>query len=93
MSSPIVRRLPIGAEVVEGGAHFRVWAPKCKAMQVVVEGAGSHAMECEKDGHFSAFVADVKAGARYRFRTDDSKDLFPTPLRAFNRKVCTGRRK
>ena len=34
-----VRRLPIGAEPQPyGGVHFRVWAPRCRAAAVEVEG-------------------------------------------------------
>ena len=34
---PHPRRLPIGAEVQpEGGAHFRVWAPRRKRVVVVL---------------------------------------------------------
>ena len=32
------RRLPVGAEVLpEGGVHFRVWAPGCQHLAVVLE--------------------------------------------------------
>jgi maltooligosyltrehalose trehalohydrolase len=34
------RRLPIGAEPVSGGTHFRVWAPRRKSVEVVLEGNG-----------------------------------------------------
>ena len=33
-----VRRLPIGAEPQPGGAHFRVWAPRCHEVVVEIEG-------------------------------------------------------
>ena len=33
------RQLPIGAEALpEGGVHFRVWAPRCRRVEVVIEG-------------------------------------------------------
>ena len=32
-------RLPVGAEILpEGGVRFRVWAPRCRAVEVVIEG-------------------------------------------------------
>ncbi len=32
------RRLPIGAEIIPGqGVHFRVWAPRVKNAEVVLE--------------------------------------------------------
>src|SRR4051812_24485855 len=33
------RRLPVGAEVLPGGGtHFRVWAPRRRSVEVVLEG-------------------------------------------------------
>src|SRR5438445_9563535 len=51
-----LRSLPIGSEHVEGGVHLRVWAPKCKKVEVVIEGADpfSFALESEPGGYFSA---------------------------------------
>lgn len=83
MATATDRRLPIGAELSGGGAHFRVWAPKCRVMDVVINGGSSHSMTCEEDGHFSGLVANVKAGARYQFRPGDSKDLYPDPASRF----------
>ena len=37
--SKMQRRYPIGAELIgEGRTHFRVWAPKAKQLEVVLEG-------------------------------------------------------
>jgi maltooligosyltrehalose trehalohydrolase len=32
------RRLPGGAEVVPEGVHFRVWAPRARRVEVLLEG-------------------------------------------------------
>ena len=61
------RRLPVGAEVVPGGVHFRVWAPIRKTVEVRVEGGG----------YFSALVPDIGAGARYKFRLDGHTNTHP----------------
>ena len=75
------RRLPVGAEVLEGGAHFRVWAPRHNDVAVVLESgraAGEHGLNSEPDGYFSAHIAGVAAGDRYRFRLG-AAGTFPDP--------------
>ena len=78
------RQLPIGAEVRrDGGTHFRVWAPRRRRVEVVLE-AGPRAVElgAEGNGYFSG-VAPAPAGSRYRFRLDDGPDLYPDPASRF----------
>jgi maltooligosyltrehalose trehalohydrolase len=73
--------LPNGA-----GAHFRVWAPRRKDVEVVLEGkAGTRAsrLEPEASGYFSGIVADVRAGALYRYRLDGGSELYPDPASRF----------
>ena len=77
MPSDTRRRFPIGAEIVENGVHFRVWAPKRKRVEVLIGNAAS-ALTAEADGYFSGLVPSVRADARYRFRLD-GKDAFPDP--------------
>ena len=75
------RRLPVGAELVPGGVHFRVWAPDHTAVRVVVESGaavGEHMLEAEAGGYFSGLVRGVAAGDRYRLRPGDG-DAFPDP--------------
>ena len=62
----IVRRLPIGAEIVEGGTDFRVWAPAWREVALVL--GSEHAMRSEPGGYFALHVPGVTAGTRYRFR-------------------------
>jgi maltooligosyltrehalose trehalohydrolase len=78
-----VRRLPVGAEVMSDGTHFRVWAPRRKRVSVVLEDAeGEPTKEielmAEAEGYFSGGSPEVSAGARYRYRLDDA-GLFPDP--------------
>ncbi len=68
--------MPIGAEVQADGVHFRVWAPRQKKLEVVLEGGpGAEtrrkniwALEAEEEGYFSGLVEGAGDGTRYRFR-------------------------
>lgn len=82
------RRIPIGAEISLGGVHFRVWAPRRRRVEVVLEDqAGNelsaHALAAEEGGYFSGPVATARAGALYRFRLDGGSSLFPDPASRF----------
>src|SRR5579862_5864657 len=78
------RHLPIGAEPVEGGVQFRVWAPCCKKVEVVLEGEDfSAALDAEPDGYFSGLVSLARVGALYRFRLDGAELLVPDPASRF----------
>ena len=79
----VSRRLPIGAEVRSNATHFRVWAPVCRSVEVVIEGAATHPLSAEPDGYFAAEVGGVRAGARYRYRLDGNKSLYPDPASRF----------
>jgi maltooligosyltrehalose trehalohydrolase len=71
------RRLPVGAEVVPGGTHFRVWAPARKTVEVVVENGPTAALEAESGGYFSVRVAGAGAGTRYKYRLDGQANTHP----------------
>jgi maltooligosyltrehalose trehalohydrolase len=80
------RRLPIGAEVVPGGIHFRVWAPKRRRVEVVLEEAGAaqaYPLQAEAGGYFAGLVAQAQAGSMYRFRLDGGTSLYPDPATRF----------
>jgi maltooligosyltrehalose trehalohydrolase len=76
------RRFPIGAEIVAGGVHFRVWAPRRRKVEVVIEGGSAVELTRESCGHFSGLVKDVRAGSLYRFRLDGGT-AFPDPASRF----------
>src|SRR5579864_3466525 len=60
-----VRRLPIGAEPqLDGGVHFRVWAPRCRDVSVEIEGLEPAALEAEGGGYFSLWNGAARAGMR-----------------------------
>ncbi len=81
MTSP--RRLPVGAEIAAGGTHFRVWAPRRRAVEVIEADTGrADALEAESDGWFAGLVPRAAAGFRYRFRLDGG-GAFPDPASRF----------
>ena len=71
------RRLPVGAEVREGGAHFRVWAPQSKRVAVRLGDAGEVALSAEADGYWSGYIKEARAGMLYRYRLDSGS--YPDP--------------
>jgi maltooligosyltrehalose trehalohydrolase len=78
-------KLPIGAEISEGGTRFRVWAPKAETLQLTLltgRSAGRYPMERDPEGYYSVLVEEAGAGDRYRFRIDDSREL-PDPASRF----------
>ncbi len=85
---PQGRRLPIGAEPLnEGGVDFRVWAPRCREVRVVLlddSGGeqGSYPLEREKGGYFRAQVSAAQPGSLYKFQLDNS-GRFPDPASRF----------
>src|SRR5689334_11035880 len=78
------RRLPVGAEVLPGntGVYFRVWAPRRRRVDVVIDGGATTPLQPEADGYFSGLVRGAAAGADYRYRLD-GKDAFPDPASRF----------
>jgi maltooligosyltrehalose trehalohydrolase len=77
------RRYPIGAEVGAKGTHFRVWAPDCKQVELILEASGeTRAMLSEPPGHFSLFADEVGPGTTYRFLLD-RRGPFPDPASRF----------
>ena len=75
------RRLPVGAEPVADGVHFRVFAPKRKAVAVVFDGGspGPVALAAEGDGYFAGLAPAARAGAKYKFKLDGEDYLYPDP--------------
>jgi len=64
-----------------GGAHFRVWAPKRKRVDVLI-GDDTIALDREDDGYFSGVANKAGDGSRYRLRLDGGES-FPDPASRF----------
>src|SRR5437764_991842 len=69
-----------GTRLRTDGASFRLWAPAAKRVDLLLQ-KSTPMRRCD-NGWFSADVAGVKAGARYKFRIDDEIDV-PDPASAF----------
>jgi maltooligosyltrehalose trehalohydrolase len=80
------RRYPAGAEIApDGGVHFRVWAPVCQRVEVILEppDESDHELKPDGDGYFSLIIPDLDPGTRYRFRLDGGDMLYPDPASRF----------
>ncbi|MGH7875626.1 MAG: malto-oligosyltrehalose trehalohydrolase, partial [Candidatus Binatia bacterium] len=84
-----LRRLPVGAEVqAAGGVHFRVWAPRRKRVEILLEPAGgahppaAYELEPDTAGYFSGLLSDAAPGMLYRYRLDGEK-AYPDPASRF----------
>lgn len=86
----VARRLTVGAELQPGGgAHVRVWAPACRAVDLVIPSVSPDRpqtprvlpMAREADGHFHVRDDDAQAGGRYWFRLEGER-LRPDPASA-----------
>lgn len=67
---------------MNGGTHFRVWAPRPSQLDVVLEQGEEpqiRPLQPEAGGYFSGLIAEAKAGDRYRFRLDEQGSWFPDP--------------
>src|ERR1700731_861821 len=90
MERGISRRYPIGAELIKPNqTHFRVWAPKAREVDLVLEDSADknakrtfHPLAREEGGYFSG-VANVGDGAFYRFRVNKAEDFHPDPASRF----------
>lgn len=65
---------PMGAELVGGGATFRLWAPGAKEIYVIfhdfdaqAEKNDAHLLVRDSNGFWAGFFPDVKDGTPYRF--------------------------
>ena len=83
------RRYPIGAELIgENQTHFRVWAPKAREVDVVLEDAAEAkpkfcSLTAEPGGYFSG-AANADPGARYRFRVNGRREFLSRSGIAFS---------
>ncbi len=62
-----------GASVHDDGVSFRVWAPRCQSVDLVLEGRPPLAMSRGDEGIFEMTVPRMGAGARYQYRLDGER--------------------
>ena len=81
--------MPFGAELVEGGVRFRLWAPAAKAVAVrLFEESGRRAlpMTPQPGGWFELITHAAQAGSRYKFRIDGGVEV-PDPAARANEDI------
>lgn len=84
-SSPGEGHTRLGSEARPEGVQFRVWAPRRKRVDVVLEDGGQQhnfPLQPQGDGYFGGLVAEARVGSRYRYRLDGG-NLFPDPASRF----------
>ncbi len=75
--------LDMGAQVVQEGVQFRVWAPKSTQVEVVLnEGRSSISLDPEANGYWAGIVTTALEGMTYQYRLD-GKQLYPDPCSRF----------
>lgn len=69
----------LGAVILAGKAHFRVWAPHAESVQIIVEAprAEAFALEPQRDGYFAG-SRTLPAGTLYRYLLD-GRGPYPDP--------------
>lgn len=66
------RKYPIGPEILNSGVSFRVWAPECEKVEVILNEKQTLSLSKEKEGYFSLFTKDASSGTFYQYRLDQS---------------------
>jgi maltooligosyltrehalose trehalohydrolase len=78
--------MPFGAQLENGSARFRLWAPQCRSVDLVLGRDADErrvAMTPRADGFHETTVAHVDAGTAYAFRVDDGTPV-PDPASRAN---------
>jgi len=63
----------LGASLHPGGATFSVWAPRCRSVEVVVDGRRPVPLRAEEDGVFEVTLDGVVDTTQYRYRLDSDR--------------------
>jgi 1,4-alpha-glucan branching enzyme len=83
MASPFSWWYPVGGQLHDRGAAFRVWADGRKSVSVVIN-KNEHKLTPEPDGYFSGFVPNVREGETYTFQVDGDGPLADPASRSTN---------
>lgn len=75
---------------MEGGVHFRVWAPDRRSIAVVIDGK-DEPLDPEGNGYHSALLRGVSGGTHYQMRIDGWEKTFPDPASRFQPEGPHGR--
>ncbi len=83
---------PLGAIPDDFGTLFRVWAPRARSLDLVVEGPGTPSrqrLEREENGYFRTFLEGALPGTTYRYLID-GETLRPDPASRLQREGVHG---
>jgi len=72
----------LGASILPGAVTFRVWAPRCRSVDVVVDGRAIEPLAPREGGLFETSLEGVAEGARYKYRLDATR-YRPDPVSRF----------
>jgi maltooligosyltrehalose trehalohydrolase len=75
-------RTLIGATFDQGHVTFLVWAPKCRHIDLVIQGR-TYSLNEEENNYFSLDLDDIQPGTTYGYRLDQSERLYPDPASRF----------
>lgn len=83
-----IERMPFGAEVLDDGVYFRVWAPRRKQVHLILLDADGGtreriALEEERDGYFSVHAPTAAADDLYLYELDGESKRYPDPASRF----------
>src|SRR5438270_409448 len=72
-------KLPFGTELTADGVRFRLWAPRARKVELLLEAPPIPAlpMIAEPEGWFSLTTGRAGAGSRYRYAVDGA--VYPDP--------------
>ena len=63
----------LGASLGPGAVTFTVWAPRCRSLDLVLEGRPVRAMRPEAGGFFETALEHLAVGTRYQYRLDGAR--------------------
>jgi maltooligosyltrehalose trehalohydrolase len=63
----------LGASSKTGGTEFRVWAPRCRSVEILLDGREAMTLRPGGDGLFERQVENAAAGTRYLYRLDGGR--------------------
>jgi maltooligosyltrehalose trehalohydrolase len=71
MAAHFAHELPWGAEIVDGGAHFKLWAPAQREVSLLTESGTTVPMARNDEGWFEVTTDAVPVGGGYHFLIAD----------------------
>jgi maltooligosyltrehalose trehalohydrolase len=71
-----------GARSVDGGVHFRLWAPNQSNVSLILDARDPTSMSRSADGWHDLMSTSAKAGSLYKFRLQDGLEV-PDPASRF----------